>query len=292
MNQTGLGRVLTGVRERRTEWLCGTSRPDAQGTSALGVTLATYFDRTDTGEITRPLRNRLNATGVVSLGALSGAELCVAGATEHPVCWEPLKTAWEQLDDHERSRISSISTLALLSRSLIENQPHGRGVMALLSPYYRASAELGILLDARSAPTLIITTRNEPGAPEVTYYHPRGSTVLIQEIPERDGCPLETTFSYWLLAYAFAAEELARWTLNPASEDQRSGPRLIRFSTRTEAASPTTYELIIRCTGDLAHVDAPDLSADLTPEALTSLLTDAITRLAPPTRRSPRPRHP
>ncbi len=41
----------------------------------------------------RALLGRLHESEVISLGVLSGADLCTLGATGHPVCWEALRGA-------------------------------------------------------------------------------------------------------------------------------------------------------------------------------------------------------
>ena len=42
----------------------------------------------------RALLDRLDDSQVISLGVLSGADLCMLGAVGHPVCWEALRRAW------------------------------------------------------------------------------------------------------------------------------------------------------------------------------------------------------
>ena len=54
----------------------------------------------------RSLLDRLDESEVVSLGVLSGADLCALGATEHPVCWEALKGAWRRLGEKEREHLA------------------------------------------------------------------------------------------------------------------------------------------------------------------------------------------
>ena len=64
----------------------------------------------------RALLDRLDDSEVISLGVLSGADLCALGATGHPVCWEALKGAWWRLDERERERLAETSALGLLRR--------------------------------------------------------------------------------------------------------------------------------------------------------------------------------
>jgi hypothetical protein len=74
----------------------------------------------------RALLDRLDDSGVISLGVLSGADLCTLGATGHPVCWEALRSAWGRLDEKEREHLAESSTLGLLHRDLIKDQSPGR----------------------------------------------------------------------------------------------------------------------------------------------------------------------
>ena len=74
--------------------------------------------RIDVGEVghtaeARALLDRLDDSEVISLGVLSGAELCALGATWHPVCWEALRGAWCRLDEREREHLTETSALGL-----------------------------------------------------------------------------------------------------------------------------------------------------------------------------------
>jgi hypothetical protein len=75
----------------------------------------------------RALLHRLRENEVISLGVLSGADLCTLGATGHPVCWEALRSAWGRLDEKEREHLAESSTLGLLHRDLIKDQSPGGG---------------------------------------------------------------------------------------------------------------------------------------------------------------------
>ena len=67
---------------------------------------------------------------------------------------------------------------------LIRDQPPGRGVEALIFPAcYQLSAELGILLDARTCPARIIATHHESRTPAITYFQLRGAGAIVEEIP-------------------------------------------------------------------------------------------------------------
>src|ERR1700728_1283583 len=123
--------------------------------SALGVAMGKRIDVGEVGRMTeaRALLDRLDDSELISLGVLSGADLCTLGATGHPVCWEALRSAWRGLDEKQREHLAESSTLGLLHRDLIREQPPGRGVEALIFPArYQVSAELGILLGARTCP--------------------------------------------------------------------------------------------------------------------------------------------
>jgi hypothetical protein len=239
----------------------------------------------------RALLEQLEDSEVISLGVLSGAELCALGATGHPVCWEALKSAWRRLGQREREHLAETNTLGMLHRGLIKDQPPGRGVEALLVPAsYKLSGELGVLLGARTSPALIIATHHESRTPAITYFQPQGASAIVEEIPERadDGTPgtprspLGVIFSYRLLTPAFAARELARWAMKPihAARYQPKPPRLIRFSGRIEGDSPASYQLAIHLDGEKAHVDGPGISADLGRDELTGLMIDVMTTWA------------
>jgi hypothetical protein len=236
----------------------------------------------------RTLLDRLDDGGVISLGVLSGADLCTLGATGHPVCWEALKGAWQRLDAKEREHLAESSTLGLLHRDLINDQSPGRGVEALIFPAcYQLSAELGILLGARTCPARIIATHHESRTPAITYFQLQGGSAIVEEIPERveNGAPasarspLGVIFSYRLLTPAFAAGELARWAMKPipVARYQPKPPRLICFFGCGEGDSPGSYQLNIHADGGKVHVDGPFISGDLGSYELTRLMTDVMT---------------
>ena len=236
----------------------------------------------------RALLDRLDDSQVISLGVLSGADLCMLGAVGHPVCWEALRRAWRGLDQKEREHLAESSTLGLLHRDLIKDQPPGRGVEALIFPAcYQLSAELGILLGARTSPARIIATHHESRTPAITYFQPQGASAIVEEIPERvdNGAPgsprspLSVIFSYRLLTPAFAAGELARWAMKPVpvARYQPKPPRLICFSGCGDGDSPRSYQLNIHADGGKVRVDGPDISGDLGSYELTRLITDVLT---------------
>jgi hypothetical protein len=237
------------------------------------------------------LLERFGDGGMLSLGALSGAELCALGGAEHPVCWGPLTDAWQQLDPAGQQRVADVSTAGLLRRGLIRQRPAGRGVQALfVRACYQVSAELGILLGARESPALVIATHHESRSPDVTYFQRPGTgpVVFVEEIPERagDGAsgagrgPLEVIFSYRLLTPARTASELARWAVKPvrAGRYQPRPPRLIGFFGDGEGGSPS-YQLAVRGDGHEAYAQGPGLCADLSRQELTDLMTDLMTDL-------------
>ena len=235
----------------------------------------------------RALLDRLDDSEVISLGVLSGTDLCVLGATGHPVCWAGLKSAWGRLSEKEREQLAETSALGMFHRDLVKNQPAGRDVEALFaSDSHTMSAELGILLGARQSPALIIATHHESRIPAITYFQPQGSRAIVEEIPERadNGIPgtsrnaLGVIFSYRLLTPAFAAGELARWAMKPipVARYQPKAPRLICFFGWTEGGSPISYQLAIQTDGGKAHVDALDISADLGGDELSGLMTGVM----------------
>jgi hypothetical protein len=235
----------------------------------------------------RALLDRLDDSGVISLGVLSGADLCTLGATGHPVCWEALGSVWRGLDEKQREHVAESSTLGLLHRDLIREQPPGRGVEALIFPAcYQVSAELGILLGARTCPARIIATHHESRTPAITYFQLRGASAIVEEIPERveNGAPasprspLGVIFSYRLLTAAFAAGELARWAMKPipVGRYQPRPPRLICFFWCSEGDGSRSYQLNIHADGEKVHVDGPGISGDVGSYGLTRLITDVM----------------
>jgi hypothetical protein len=246
------------------------------------------IDTTDTDYTAsaRRLLGILDDSSYYSLGVMSGADLCVLGGTRHPSCWEPLKNAWHQLDEHERERVSQSRLQSMLDRGLIAAPPSGPGSHAR----YVLGDDLRILLAARESPAFTIATHHEPRTPDVTYFQPSGTSAIVQEIPERAGSPwprsprspLDVIFSYRFSSQAFAARELARWALKPApaTRSRPKPPRLICFSGRTEAGRHASYQLTVHRNGEKAHVDAPGISADFTPRELAGFLTDTVTRWA------------
>jgi hypothetical protein len=238
---------------------------------------------------TRPLLDQLDDGKAVSLGVLSGADLCLLGGTEHPVCWEALNSAWQQLGSNDQEQLAETSTLGMLRRGLIEEQPPGRGVRALFFPAcHKMSAELAVLLGARQSPALVIATHHEPRTPAITYFQLAETGAVVEEIPERAGdggagtvrSPLEVIFSYRLLSRDFAAAELARWALKPipVARYQPKPPRLICLSGRAEGDQPASYQLTIYGNGVAARVYGPDISADLNGEELTRFMTALVAR--------------
>jgi hypothetical protein len=252
--------------------------------------MRTHIDTADADHAAkaRTLLDRLDNSKMISLGVLSGADLCILGGTEHPVCWEALKDAWQQLDQLERERLAAARTLGMIRRGLVKDQPPGRGVHALICPAcYKTSAELAFLLSARRSPASVIATHHESRTPAVTYFQPEGTGAIVEEIPERVGngiartarSPLDVIFSYRLLTQSLAAAELARWALKPIRviPYRPKPPRLICFSGRTEDDSLTSYQLTIYGNGKEAHIDGPDISADLDRHELTRFIADLVT---------------
>ena len=74
-----------------------------------------HIDTSDNGPTpeTSGLLATLDDSTFVSLGVLFGADLCVLGGTRHPTCWEPLKSAWQQLDQCRREQLTEASTRAM-----------------------------------------------------------------------------------------------------------------------------------------------------------------------------------
>lgn len=147
-----------------------------------------HIDMTDVGctMAARVLLDSLDDSTFISLGVLFGTDLCVLGGTKHPVCWDALKSAWRQLDQKEREKITEASTQAMLDRDLIIAGPSGRGIDALiLPPCYKMSIKLRILLSAHESPAFMIATHHESRTPAVTYFQPWGTSAIVQEIPER-----------------------------------------------------------------------------------------------------------
>jgi hypothetical protein len=238
----------------------------------------------------RALLDQIEDNNVLSLGVLSGAELCVLGGTGHPVCWEPLRSVWQRLDQREREQLAESSTLGMSRRGLVKDQPPGRGVKALFFPAcYKMSAELDLLLGARKSPAFVIATHHESRTPAVTYFQPQGTSAIVEEVPDRADhrntgaarSPLDVIFSYRLLTRAFAVRELARWALKPipTAKYQPIPPRLICFSGRTEEDSPASCQLTVYGNGELARVHGPDISADLGSQELIRLMTDLLTSM-------------
>jgi hypothetical protein len=248
--------------------------------------------RVDVSEVwraagSRSLLDRLDESEVISLGVLSGADLCALGAIEHPVCWEALKGAWWRLDEREREQVAEASALGLLRRGLVDDRPAGRGVEALIgSACYKPGAELGLLLGARQSPSLIIATHHESRTPAITYFQPRGVSAIVEEIPERVDAgmsgalrsPLNVIFGYRLLTPGFAARELARWAMKPipVARYQPRAPRLIGFFSGGDGDGVISYQLAIHADGERAHVDGPDISAELAGDQLAALMAGVI----------------
>jgi hypothetical protein len=237
------------------------------------------------------LLGTLDDSTFVSLGVLFGADLCVLGGTRHPTCWEPLKSAWHQLDLNRREQLAEASTRAMRDRDLLMEQPPGRGVAALFNPgCYKMSSKLRILLSARESPAFMIATHHESRTPAVTYFQPKDTNAIVQEIPERVDAaapgaptsPLDVMFSYRLSTQAFAAAELARWALKPvpAARYKPKPPRLICFFGRTEGGRQASYQLTIHRNGKKAHIDGPDISADFGSLQLTRFLDDVVAKWA------------
>jgi hypothetical protein len=129
-----------------------------------------YIDTADTVQTsgTRALLDTLDDSTFVSLGVLFGTDLCVLGGTTHPTCWQPLKSAWQLLDQRQREQLAEASTEPMRDRDLIIEQSGPRGVMALVSPVrYKLGDKLRILLSARESPAFMIATHHESRTPAV-----------------------------------------------------------------------------------------------------------------------------
>jgi hypothetical protein len=250
-----------------------------------------HIDTTDIHHTqpTSALLATLDDSTFVSLGVLFGTDLCVLGGASHPACWEPLRTAWRQLDQRERERLTEASTQALRDRNLLIEQRPGSGIEALVIPAYKTSDKLRVLLSARESPAFMIATHHESRTPEVSYFQPWGTSAIVQEISERTDAapestrsPLDVMFSYRLSTQAFAARELARWAFKPvpATRYQPKPPRLICFFGRTEGGRQVSYQLTIHRNSRKAHINGPDISADFSSQQLTRFLTDVITKWA------------
>jgi hypothetical protein len=232
----------------------------------------------------------LDDSTFVSLGVLFGTDLCVLGGASHPACWEPLKSAWRQLDQREREQLTEASTQAMLDRDLLIEQRPGSGIEALVIPAYKTSDKLRVLLSARESPTFMIATHHESRTPEVSYFQPWGTSAIVQEIPERTAAaapesarsPLDVMFSYRLSTQPFAARELTRWAFKPVpvGRYQPKPPRLICFFGRTEGGRQVSYQLTVHRKGRKAHINGPGISADFSSQQLTRFMTDVITKWA------------
>jgi hypothetical protein len=255
--------------------------------------MAMHVDTDDVGPAagTSALLDHLGESNMLSLGVLSGAELCALGGTRHPVCWQALTDAWQQLALEEQERLAETGTARMLRHGLIREQPPGRGVRALLIPAsYKMSAELGVLLAARESPASVIATHLESRSPDVTYFQHHGTShlAMVEEVPERADTgtpgdarnPLDVIFAYRLLTPAFAASELARWALKPVrtTRHQPRPPRLIHFSGPATADNPQPYQLAIHGNGQEAHVEGPDSSANLGRQELVCFMTELVTK--------------
>jgi hypothetical protein len=247
------------------------------------------IDTADAGHTAgcQALLDSLDDTTFASLGVLFGTDLCALGGTQHPTCWEALKSAWDQLDPKKRDQLAQTTVLSLRDRDLLTEPAVGAGVAALLHPApYKMNAKLRILLSAREHPAFMIATHHESRIPAVTYFQPKGTNAIVQEIPERKDDPdlglprnpLDVMFSYRLSTQAFAAAELSRWSLKPvpAARYQPKPPRLICFFGKTETGRHVSYQLTVHRNGKKAHVDGPDISADFTSQGLTHFLTGVV----------------
>jgi hypothetical protein len=83
-----------------------------------------------------------------------------------------------------------------------------------------------------------------------------------------------------LTSAAFAAGELARWALKPVpvARYQPKPPRLISFFSCTEGGRENSYQLTVLGNGKKAHIDGPDISADLGRDQLTDFMADVIAK--------------
>jgi hypothetical protein len=234
--------------------------------------------------------------GATGLGVLSGADLCLLGATGYPVCSGALRSAWWELGRRGRAQLSDINTLLMLRRGLIKDLPAGPGSAALtVEASHPMSAELSVLLGARQSSAFICATQEGSPAPAFTYFptggaHRRvfGPGALVKESPEFTGddtwqagaSPLAVNSSYRLLSQALAAEELARWAFEPAGAGggQPHPARSICFFEDQKSNCRDSYDLVIHCRGAQAHlsIDRLGVSADVDHEGLTSYLGELV----------------
>lgn len=257
------------------------------------------IDTADAGRTagTDALLEPLVDDAAVSLGVLAGADLCLLGATEYPVCSGELRSAWWELGKKGRGHLSDINTLLMLRRGLIKDPP-ARGDRDGLTDEvcFPMSAELSIILGARQSPAFISATQHASRTPAFTYFPTHGTCcpllgigAFVEEVPKRTGDgtrgtdpnPLTVNFSYRLLSPSRAVEELSQWVLEPGqiSRDQPQSPRSICFFESPSSWRQDSCELVIRCGGQKdarVEIDASGILFDLDREELTFFIGELV----------------
>jgi hypothetical protein len=171
------------------------------------------------------------ATTDVELVMLSGMELCVLGGERHLLADEAVTKLWLAADVKKRTMMMELSTRSLLQRGLlIADEVPGPGQGSAAAHKYPVKPELGMVLTARTRPTVAVLCHVEgTGGRSMKMYvvgdQEQPARGVVVELPaqyppgkfpsaKKLGA-LGALYRYVLVSPEKAADMLAQWAITP-----------------------------------------------------------------------------
>jgi hypothetical protein len=252
----------------------------------------TATERTDAA---RALFGKLYTDGYTNLGVLCGADLCILGGPAHPLCWEPLATAWLGLKSRPRNYIVENLTNSMIKRGLLVEPAPGKGYYP--GAPFGLSPELGILLAARARPAFIVVSHFARHLAPVSLFaigdEREAVRGMVIEVPVAapgkanmivGPGPLGCTFDYLLTTPDLAALFLAGWTLAPAPIEHPSReqpPRLVSLMRTGDSPRAAHHQLSVLGNGTTAQVVGQGVTGEYDKDGLRQVMRDLISQGLP-----------
>jgi hypothetical protein len=247
---------------------------------------------TEHTDAARALFGKLYTDGYTNLGVLCGADLCILGGPAHPLCWEPLATAWLGLRSRPRNHMIENLTNSMIKRGLLVEPTPGKGYYP--DAPFELSPELGILLAARARPAFIVVSHFARQLAPVALFAIGDESEAVRGIvievpvaaPSRSNKIVETgplgcVFDYLLTTPDLAALFLAGWTLAPAPIEHRSKeqpPRLVSLIHGGEGLQAAQHRLSVLGNGATAQVIGQGVTGEYDRDSLRQVMRDLISQ--------------